>query len=379
MLLPSLPSMTEYFKTEYSIIQYTVTGYLAVTGLLQIVFGPMSDRFGRRPVILIGFVLFTLASIICMLAPTIEVFLFGRVLQTSSAVGIVLSRAIVRDLYSTEESASMIGYVTVGMMVVPMFSPMIGGMLDEYIGWQANFALMTLLGALCFFVVYFDLGETNKHKSSSLSQQVKSYPELLRSRRFWGYTLTACFTSGAYFSLLGAGPYVATEYLNLRPTTFGYLFLFISTGYLLGNLASGRYSIRFGINRMMVCGGLISVFGLSIILTLISMDIVTAYSIFGPIFFLGLGNGLVLPSANAGMVSVRPHLAGSASGLGGAFMIGGGSFMAAYASSILTPETGPFPLIVFMLTTSLLALANTLYVIFVERNSDIKISTGTNE
>lgn len=369
MLLPSLPSMTTHFDTTYSIMQFTITGYLAATGALQLVFGPLSDRYGRRPIILIGFAIFSVASVICMLAPNIEFFLIGRILQTASAVGIVLSRAIVRDLFTADKAASMIGYVTVGMMVVPMFSPMIGGMLDQYIGWQANFALMCVLGCICFFVIYFDLGETNQNRSSSMAQQIKSYPELLRSRRFWGYTLTATFTSGAYFSLLGGGPYVATEHLKLGPVAFGYLFLFISTGYLLGNLASGRFSTRFGINKMMLAGGVVSAMGLTLSLLLILSGFINALTFFGPIFFLGLGNGLTLPNANAGMVSVRPHLAGTASGLGGAVMIGGGAAMAAFSSSILSPVTGPYPLVAFMLTTSCLALANTLNVIIIERRS----------
>ncbi|MEO9459202.1 MAG: multidrug effflux MFS transporter [Lentilitoribacter sp.] len=374
MLLPSLPSMTTHFQTTYSVMQFTVTGYLAATGALQLVFGPLSDRYGRRPVILVGFAIFSIASLICMLAPNIEVFLIGRVLQTSSAVGIVLSRAIVRDLVSADKAASMIGYVTVGMMVVPMFSPLVGGILDQYLGWEANFALMFVLGLICFIVIYYDLGETNKATSSSMMAQIKTYPELFKSRRFWGYTLTASFTSGAYFSLLGGGAYVATEHLGLSPVAFGYLFLFISTGYLLGNLASGRFSTRFGINKMMLAGGIVSAFGLTLSLVLNLSGFVSPLTFFGPIFFLGLGNGLTLPNANAGMVSVRPHLAGTASGLGGAVMIGGGSVMAAFASSILTPESGPYPLIAFMLVTSLCALANTIYVISIERNSSERIS-----
>lgn len=377
MLLPALPSMTEYFETNYSVMQLTVTGYLAMTGLLQIFFGPLSDRYGRRPLILIGLIIFIFASFICMLAPNIEIFLLGRILQTSAATGIVLSRAIVRDLYSTDEAASMLGYVTVGMMVVPMFSPLIGGLLDQYFGWQAIFATMIAFAVICLFVVYFDLGETNVHKSNSFSEQIKSYPELLKSRRFWGYTLTASFTSGAYFSLLGGGPFVATEHFHLNPTEFGSFFLFIASGYLIGNFASGRFSTRMGINKMMVFGGIISCIGLSISVVTILLGHASAISFFGSMFFVGIGNGLVLPNANAGMVSIRPKLAGSASGLGGAVMIGGGAGMAAYVTSILTIESGPLPLVAFMLITSIVALLNTCYVIFIEASSTKKINETT--
>lgn len=374
MLLPALPSMTDYFETNYSVMQLTVTGYLAMTGLLQIIFGPLSDRYGRRPIILIGLTIFILASFICMFAPNIEIFLLGRILQTSAATGIVLSRAIVKDLYRTDEAASMLGYVTVGMMVVPMFSPLIGGVLDQYFGWQAIFAAMIAFAGICLVVVYFDLGETNKNKSSSFSEQIKGYPELLKSRRFWGYTLTATFTSGAYFALLGGGPFVATEHFHLNPTEFGSFFLFIATGYLIGNFASGRYSTRMGINKMMVLGGIISCIGLTISVTIILLGHASAISFFGSMFFVGVGNGLTLPNANAGMVSIKPKLAGSASGLGGAVMIGGGAAIAAYVTSILTIESGPLPLVGFMLITSVLALLNTCYVIFVEARSTNKIN-----
>lgn len=377
MLLPALPSMTTYFKTDYSVMQLSITGYLAMTGLLQIFFGPLSDRYGRRPVILTGLTIFILASFICMLATNIEIFLFGRILQTSAATGIVLSRAIVRDLYSTNEAASMLGYVTVGMMVVPMFSPLIGGFLDQYFQWQAIFAVMIAFSGICLVIVYFDLGETNNNKSNSFAEQIKSYPELLKSRRFWGYTLTASFTSGAYFTLLGGGPFVATEHFHLNPTEFGSFFLFIATGYLIGNFASGKFSTRIGINKMMIFGGIASCIGLCISIVIILLGYASAVSFFGSMFFVGVGNGLTLPNANAGMVSVRPKLAGSASGLGGAVMIGGGSAMAAYVTSILTIESGPLPLVAFMLITSILALLNTFYVIFVEARSPNKINKAT--
>lgn len=374
MLLPSLPTLTDYFQTSYSIMQFTVTGYLAASGALQLVFGPLSDRFGRRPVILTGLVIFLIGSVICLFSSHLEFFLLGRVLQTSAACGMVLSRAIVRDRYGTDEAASMLGYVTVGMMVVPMFSPLVGGLLDQSFGWQSVFIFMIGFGLVVFTLCYFDLGETNDNKSTSLLQQVRDYPELMRSRRFWGYTMSAAFASGAYFSLLGGAPFVATEHLGLSPSEFGALFLFIATGYLIGNFLSGRYSKRVGINKMMLYGGLIALCGLSISLTLNLMSYVTILSFFGPIFFVGLGNGLTMPNANAGIVSIRPKLAGSASGLGGAAMIGVGSILAAFAASILTKQSGPLPLLLCMFGTSVFAFLTTLYVIHIERHSSHKIS-----
>lgn len=374
MLLPSLPSLTDYFQTSYSVMQFTITGYLAVSGFLQLVFGPLSDRFGRRPVILWGIGIFMLGSLICMMSSHLEIFLFGRILQTSAATGMVLSRAIVRDRYRADEAASMMGYVTVGMMAVPMFSPLIGGLLDQHFGWQKVFLFMFAFGTITFTLCYLDLGETNDNKSASLLKQINDYPELIRSRRFWGYTLAAAFSSGAYFSLLGGAPFVATEHLGLSPSEFGSLFLCIAIGYVAGNFLSGRYSKRIGINKMMFYGGIIALCGLSLALGLNLLGYVNTLSFFGPIFFLGLGNGLTMPNANAGLVSVRPKLAGSASGLGGTAMIGGGAVFAAFSSSILTVESGPLPLILCMLGTSVAAFVTTLYVIRIENLSDTKIS-----
>ncbi len=141
MFLPSLPNMTEYFDTQYQLMQLSVALYLAVSAIMQTVIGPVSDNLGRRKVLMWGIGLFMLATLGCIFAPTAEIFLFFRMCQAIIAVAMVLSRAIIRDLYDQEQSASMIGYVTMGMAVVPMISPGLGGLLDEALGWKSVFWL----------------------------------------------------------------------------------------------------------------------------------------------------------------------------------------------------------------------------------------------
>ena len=220
--------------------------------MLQLVLGPLSDRFGRRPVLLTCFSVFLVATVGCLLAPTIEVFLAFRMAQAVIASGIALSRAIVRDMVPADQAASLIGYVTMGMSLVPMVSPMIGGWLDETFGWQSVFVLMLAFGVAVTALMALDLGETNLRPSSSFVAQFRAYPELMRSQRFWGYSLTAALTSGAFFSLLGGGPWVATDLLGMSPSSLGFHFGFISVGYLIGNFLSGRYATRVGLNRMML-------------------------------------------------------------------------------------------------------------------------------
>jgi len=368
LILPSMPSIARYYQADYALVQLAISGYLACTGLLQLVIGPLSDRYGRRPIMIAGLVIFLVATALAPFAPTIETFLAIRMLQATVASGMVLSRAIVRDVVDTDKAASMIGYVTMGMTLAPMIGPALGGIMDEVFGWQSSFALLLAFGAAALLLTLVDLGETNLNRSPSMLRQFGAYPELFRSRRFWGYTLTATFASGAFFSFLGGGPFVATEILGMKPSELGFYFVFIALGYMTGNFLSGRFAQQIGINRMMAAGCVISGLGMALSLVLFLLGLDHPLSFFGPIFFLGLGNGITLPSANAGIVSVRPHLAGSASGLGGAMTIGGGAALSSLAGAILSAETGPYPLILIMLFSSLLGMVATLYVIRVEQS-----------
>jgi MFS transporter, DHA1 family, multidrug resistance protein len=362
IFLPSLNHMAEYFGTEYAVMQFALSGYLVATAVMQIVIGPISDRFGRRPVVIGSLAIFVLATVGALFAPTVGVFLAFRMLQATVASGLVLSRAIVRDMVPQEQAASMIGYVTMGMALIPMVGPMIGGALDQAFNWQASFVFLTLAGVLVLVLVILDQGETITGKGMSFGDQLRGYPELLTSRRFWGYALCAAFGSGAFFALLGGSSFVAGEVFGLTPLWTGVALGSPAIGYTLGNFLSGRYSVRAGINRMALAGTLIASAGLGLSLVLTLFGVSHPLVFFGLCTLLGLGNGIMLPSATSGMLSVRPALAGTASGLGGAIMIGGGAAMAALAGSLLTVETGILPLQIIMFVTSALAGVSILFV-----------------
>jgi len=367
VFLPSLPGMARHFETDYAVMQLAVSFYLVATALLQLFIGPASDRFGRRPVLIACFGIFLVGTAAAVYAPTVEALLLCRLLQAFASAGMVISRAVVRDTVGTVQAASQIGYITMGMSVVPMVGPMIGGVLDELFGWQSGFWLSFAFGLVAIAIILFDLSETNIHKSDSFAAQFKTYPALLGSKKFWSYALTAAFTAGGFFAFISGGPYVATEMLDLSPSQYGFYFGVISLGYMLGNFLSGRFAMRFGINRMMLAGNVFACFGMMLSLWLFRAGVHHPLSLFGPVFFLGLGNGLTLPSANAGLVSVKPHLAGSASGLGGALQIGGGAALSVLAVALITPQSGPFPLLWLMLLSSAAACAITLSMIYSER------------
>jgi DHA1 family bicyclomycin/chloramphenicol resistance-like MFS transporter len=369
IFLPSLPAMARHFQADYSVVQLAVSLYLASTAVLQLLIGPASDRLGRRPVMLGSFAIFVIATLAAIFAPTIEFLLVCRMFQAFAAAGMVLSRAIVRDTVSTDLAASRIGYITMGMTLVPMLGPIVGGFLDEAYGWQATFILTLVCGILSFMIVYADLGETNRNPSSSFGAQFRAYPELLRSRRFWGYALTAAFTSGAFFAFLGGAPYIATEVFGVTPSSYGLFFAILSVGYMCGNFISGRIAARVGINRMMLAGNVVTLVGVILSLALFWAGYNHPWSLFGPMVFTGIGNGITLPSVNAGVVSVKPHLAGSASGLGGAMQIGGGAALSVVAGLLVTPQSGAYPLLFVMLVSALGSIFASLYVMRVARQA----------
>ncbi|TWG53198.1 MULTISPECIES: multidrug effflux MFS transporter [unclassified Aminobacter] len=370
MFLPSLPGMARYFAADYSVMQLTVTLYLFSQAFIQLFIGPASDRFGRRPVMLFSLITFVIGTIVALFAPTIEVLLFARVLQAFAAGGMVLARAMVRDTVATNEAASKIAYITMGMAFVPTITPVIGGMLDVAYGWQASFITMLAFGILSIVLVWIDLGETNRVRSSSMAAQFRSYPELLTSRRFWGYSATAAFTTGTFFAFLGGGPFVATEILGLGPAAYGFYFGIMSMGYIIGNFLSGRYTMRLGVDVMMLSGNALALVAMIVSLILFFAGFDHPLSLFLPAGLVGVGNGLALPSTNAGIVSVRPHLAGSASGLGGALQIAGGAALSVMAGLLISRETGPYPLLWLMVISSFASVLTSLYVRSVSRRQE---------
>jgi MFS transporter, DHA1 family, multidrug resistance protein len=363
VFLPSLPNMAAYFQVDYAVMQLSVALYLFASAVLQVVVGPLSDRFGRRGLILGAMAIFSVATVGTLLAPTIEVFLVCRTAQAVIATGMVLSRAIARDMVDEAQAASMLGYLTMGMAVVPMVGPFFGGVLDEIFGWQASFVMLLVAGLLVMALTWIDLGETAPRRHASFRAQFREYPALFASPRFWGYVLAASLTSGVFFAYLGGAPFVGTEIYGLSPSGLGVYFGITALGYMLGNYGSGRFSVRIGVNPMILAGTLVTTVALAVLALLLAAGLAPVWVFFGFFFFVGVGNGLVLPNATAGMLSVRPHLAGTASGLGGAIMIGGGAALAGLAGTLLRPGSTAWPLLAIMLTSSGLSVLAILYVI----------------
>ncbi len=370
MFLPSLANIAREFGADYSIVSLSIAGYLAITALLQLVIGPLSDRYGRRPVLLAGLAIFVLASVGCMLATDVWTFLAFRVLQGAITAGGVLPYAIIRDSAEEQDAASQMGYLSMAMAVAPMVGPMFGGALDELFGWRANFLFFAVLGLAALILCWFDLGETNRSRSETFRKQFQAYPELIRSRRYWGYTLCITFSVGAFYIFITGVPLIAGSVFEISPTELGFFIGSITGGFLTGSFLAGRYASRFALTTMMITGRIVACTGLSIGLVLVLSGFVNVFTVFGATICVGLGNGLTMPSANSGALSVRPRLAGSASGFKGALTVGGGAVLTWLATAILTEGGGAYQLLVMMLLCSVLALLAALDVLRVNRRKD---------
>jgi len=372
IFLPSLPNIASELNSSTSILGLSVGIYLASSAVLQLIIGPFSDQFGRRPLILWSLIIFCISTLATVFVTNTAQFLILRIFQAISASCMVLARAIVRDTTeSIEKAGSKIAYVTMGMALVPMVGPAIGGLLDYQYGWEASFWLLFILGLVILIISFFDVGETLSDHNQSFLQQISTYPSLLRSKRFWGYCLSSAFVSGAFFSYLGGAPFVGNEVFGLEPKDLGFWFGAPAIGYVLGNFLSGRFSTKIGLDKMIFLGVTTALFGVSISLTISLLDHGSVLSFFGLMTLVGLGNGMSIPNATAAMMSINPKLAGTAAGLGSAIMIGGGAGLSAIANFILIHGSSEIPLIMLMWTSVFCGLCSVAYVSYRKKTLEV--------
>jgi DHA1 family bicyclomycin/chloramphenicol resistance-like MFS transporter len=236
-----------------------------------------------------------------------------------ASAGIVIGRAIIRDLFERERSAAMLGLVTTAMVVAPMVSPGIGGLLVTNLGWEAIFICIAVLSAIVLVWAMIVLPETHPPGDVAGSGALlKEWRELLRHRKFYGFVITGALASAPFFTVIGGGPHVVVNLMHRTPTEYGLWFALGSVGYMSGNFTVSRLSERLGVETLIASGALIEIIGaaISLLLVIYAWEL-GPFVIFGPQLVMSYGNGLVLPSAIAGAISIRPHAAGSASGLMG--------------------------------------------------------------
>jgi len=341
IFIPSMPGLQSALNVDYATAQLTLTVYLISLAVSQLFVGPISDKIGRRPVVLGGTLLFIVASMACAFANSIETLIAGRVIQAAGGcVGISLARAIIRDLYGRDRSASLMGYVTMSMVVVPMLAPVAGGFLDAWGGWRIGFAVVAVWGAIVLLLSVFQLHETRILNSAAtgFSSLVHGSAALLREPAFLGYALNSAFGSGIFFAFLAGAPYVMIAIYDQTAADYGIYFILVSLGYMFGNFLSGRFAETIGSNRLLIAGTIIMLLGLILLTILIAADIQHPATIFLPMGIVATSNGLTIPNAIASSLSIKPEHAGAASGLSGFLQIGLGA-VSTYCVSLLHDGT----------------------------------------
>jgi MFS transporter, DHA1 family, multidrug resistance protein len=353
ILVPAIPSLVTKFAADPAHVQLTVSLYLLGLAVAQLVFGPLSDRFGRRPVVLAGLALATVASTAAIFAGSIASLIIARVAQSLGAsTGQTIGRAIIRDLYDREHAASMIGLVTSVVVLMPMAAPLIGGILDTLFGWVSIFIFAAVLSFTVFAWAVMALPET-RTLSAVPGQQGHfraGLGALAASRRFFGYALCAGLGSAPFFSFLGGAPHVVVTMLGRTSAEYGLWFFVPSIGFMAGNFAVSRLTARFGIDALIwwgialtIAGCLLNVFVYS---ALPGWEMAT---VFLPQIIIGFGNGLLLPTSVAGAVSIRPQVAGTASGMTGFIQMAIGAAAAQLSGHVIAHASDAMPMLLLML------------------------------
>ncbi len=356
MFLPALPAMALAFGVSEATMGLAVYGYMIAAGVLQLVLGPISDQVGRRPVMLVAFTLYVCASVGTVLAENFTVFLICRLLQAMVLAGSIVGLASLRDMYSTKEAAGKMGVVAAAMAVAPMIGPAIGGLLETFIGWRAIFALYALLGAAGLALAWFDWGETLVKARRSPREQAQAYGALLGSGLFWAYALCTMFSVGAFYVFLAGAPFVALAVFDLSSAWVGVGLGSITAGYMLGSMVTSRMAPRVGLTPLILSGRVAALVGLGAGAALFALGASHPLILFGATICVGFGNGLTVANTNAGMISVRPDLAGSAAGLSGALQLFGGAVLTSATLVWIEAGATPLRLLSLMIGASLLAL-----------------------
>ncbi len=319
LYLPALPVMTADLMTNTESMQLTLSVYMVGFALAQTFFGPISDRFGRKPTILIGTSVYLIASVACALATSVEQLIIFRLFQSiGAAAAPVVARAVVRDMFTREEAAKTYAVVTTVTAIAPVVAPVLGGVIVVWLGWRANFWVLTGFGTTAMLLVIFLLPETNRVPDPSatrFNRMLINFATMLRNRAYLGYLLTVMGTFGGLFAYLIGASFVLVGELGMTELEFGLSFSGASVGFMGGAFLGSRIVRRLGIERMCLIGTAFTALAGTLILSLIWGGTVTAASVMIPTVIYFFGMGLSQPNIQAGAISPFPHMAGAAASL----------------------------------------------------------------
>jgi len=372
MLVPALPILATTFGRDISIAQMTVSLYMVGIACSQIIMGPLSDKFGRRPILLAGLSLMLAASVACSFADNLPQLIAARFFQAlGGASGMVISRAIIRDLYPRERVGAMISLVIAVMMIAQMLSPLTGGLLETAFGWRAIFYLITAAALTITVGIALALPETRRARAEGADFR-GDVGKLVKSRAFVGFVLCQVLASQIIFTFAGGGPYIVVTQMGRTSAEYGAWFATTGFAYLVGNLFCVRFAPRHQLEKL-IWFGLMLQFGGSALNLIWSFAGVnqTPLFLFGTQMIVMVGNAFVMANSAAGAISVRPEAAGTASGAMGFLQMGVGSLVSQFGAWLGGHSTTTLPLTSAIFAISI-ACASTM--IFLVPRRDVVVS-----
>ena len=366
ILVPALPILATTFVSDVSAVQLNVSLFMVGLAMSQLVTGPLSDRFGRRPVLLSGLGLMVAATIVCIFAQTLPQLIAGRFLQAvGGAAGMVMSRAVIRDLYPRERVGGMISLVIGVMMIAQLISPLIGGLLETSFGWRSIFYAMAGASIFVTAIIAFGLPETRRLAADGDRPGfIKDSRTLLSSRAYIGYALCQVLASSIIFTFAGGGPYLVVSQMGRTTAEYGAWFAVTGFAFLIGNLSSARVYHRYTLDQLIWFGLAIQIGGalLNVLWAAIGFDQTPAW-LFGTQMLVMFANAFVMSHSAAGAISVRPLAAGTASGLMGFAQMGFGSLCSQFGAYLGGNFRSTLPLTICIVALSLACAATMIFLI----------------
>ena len=341
LFVPSIPAIAVEFDVPIGVAQISFSASLVALAISTLFYGPLSDRYGRLPMLYVGLVVFLVGTTISLFSTDVTILIVGRIIQAvGGAAGMVITRAIVRDIYGPKGAARVLGTLIVATIGAPMLSIVLGGLITDLFGWRWIFGLSLILGLVVATLAWATMrgGEKASGSVAGFADMLRGYGRLIRSPVYIGFVLQGGFGSGSFFSFMAVGPFLMVEVLDRPATEFGAYFALVTLVFMSGNFFGGRLSNRIGLERMVVVGGIAAVTCAAVGLGAFALFGLGVAVMFGTSFFISFGNGLTMPNSQAGALNVMPELAGTASGAAAFIQTIFGAIFAQAVASIIDPS-----------------------------------------
>ena len=366
--------MVTDLNTTQALIQLTLSFYMIGFAISMLTCGSLSDRFGRRPILLGGILLYVISTLFCVFATNVWILIIARFFQAlGGCCGIVIGRTIVRDSFEKKDQVKVFTYIATGMAISPAIAPIIGGVMQSYWGWRSSFVLLFIISLFVLILTYYKLEETNKDlnpKATCPINLLYSYKKMLTNKTYMGYTLAITFAWCAYFSFISSSSFIFQDVVGVSPVIYGVIFGFVSLGYVSGTVIARKLSNKFHLNTLIFIATLFCFVGSSILFLFALFNFISIFVILFPVIIIMIGIGIIFPLTQVGMMDIFPKMLGIASGLFFFIEIMTGVFAGYAAGSFKSQSQLPMASVMFI---SSVLLVCSFYFLILKKKEEQRI------